>query len=447
MSEAVAAAVRVRPATAADLPVVQGLLQAGELPVEGVEDQFDDGFVVAVADGAVIGAAGLEIYGAYGLLRSVVVATDARGHGAGAALVRERLGYATSRGLRRVYLLTTTAAPFFARLGFTPITRDDVPAGVRRSPEFDICPGTASVMEHRIVKIATACCGPASRGRGAQFSTQIDAGDADALKAVVREKYGAAAERAASGAKSSCCGASADEVWDPITADLYQAGETEGLPAEALLASLGCGNPTALAQLHAGETVLDLGSGGGIDVLLSAQRVGPAGFVYGLDMTDEMLALARANQARAGATNVEFLKGDIESIPLPDNSVDVIISNCVINLAADKSKVLREAHRVLKPGGRFAVSDVVARRDVPAEIRRSAELWMGCVAGALHEVEYAALMEAAGFVDVALEPTRIYTSEDMRYFLECASLPVPAQLQEHDGAFMSAFVRGIKPNA
>jgi arsenite methyltransferase len=445
MSEAVAAAVRVRPAAASDLEVVRGLLQQADLPVAGVEDQYDDGFVVALADDAVIGAAGLEIYGAYGLLRSIVVSPDARGHGAGEALVRERLGYATSRGVRRVYLLTTTAAPFFARLGFTPVSRDDVPASVRRSPEFDICPGSATVMEYRIVKIVTACCGQASRGRGAQFSAQIDAGDADALKAVVREKYGAAAERAASGEKSSCCGASADEVWDPITADLYDAGQTEGIPAEALLASLGCGNPTALAQLNPGETVLDLGSGGGIDVLLSAQRVGPTGFAFGLDMTDEMLTLARANQARAGATNVEFLKGDIESIPLPDNSVDVIISNCVINLAADKSKVLREAYRVLKPGGRFAVSDVVARRDVPVEIRRSAELWMGCVAGALHEAEYAALMQAAGFVDVGLEPTRIYSSDDMAHFLEGASLPVPEQLDEHDGAFMSAFVRGTKP--
>jgi arsenite methyltransferase len=297
------------------------------------------------------------------------------------------------------------------------------------------------------VQAASACCAPANPGRGARFTAQVDAGDADALKAVVREKYGAAAIRAAWGAESSCCSAAAGEAWDPITADLYDAGQTEGIPAEALLASLGCGNPAALAQLNPGETVLDLGSGGGIDVLLSAQRVGPSGFVYGLDMTHEMLALARSNQARAGATNVEFLEGDIESIPLPDESVDVIISNCVINLAADKAKVLREAYRVLRPGGRLAVSDVVARREVPAGIRRSAELWMGCVAGALHETEYAALMKAAGFVGVDLEPTRIYSSDDMRHFLEGASLPVPSQLDEHEGAFMSAFVRGRKAGA
>ena len=213
----------------------------------------------------------------------------------------------------------------------------------------------------------------------------------DTLKETVREKYGQAATRAAEGAKasccgpvSSCCGASADTaIYDPITSNLYDEGQTAGIPAEALLASLGCGNPTALAQLNEGETVLDLGSGGGIDVLLSARRVGPTGKAYGLDMTDEMLALANENKARAGATNVEFLKGDIENIPLPDNSVDVIISNCVINLSADKARVLREAHRVLKPGGRFAVSDVVVRGDVPEPIRRNMELWIGCVAGAL----------------------------------------------------------------
>ncbi|HSJ24244.1 MAG TPA: arsenic resistance N-acetyltransferase ArsN2 [Longimicrobiales bacterium] len=446
MSEAVAVACRVRPVAAADLAGVTALLAGAGLPADAVSDQFEDGFVVAEAESGLVGAAGLEIYGAYGLLRSVVVDPEWRGRGVGEALVQERLAYATTRGIRRVYLLTTTAPAWFEKLGFTHITRDDVPASVRRSPEFaGVCPSSADVMELRLVKIPSACCGPASRPaslRGAEFTNAIDAADPDTLKAVVREKYGAAADRAATGQASSCCGASADELWDPITADLYEAGETEGLPAEALLASLGCGNPTALAQLNEGETVLDLGSGGGIDVLLSARRVGDTGYVYGLDMTDEMLALARANQARAGATNVEFLKGDIESIPLPDASVDVIISNCVINLAADKSKVLREAFRVLKPGGRFAVSDVVARRDVPAEIRRSAELWMGCVAGALHEAEYARLMEEAGFVDVALEPTRVYSADDMRHFLEGASLPVPAALDEYDGAFMSAFVRG-----
>jgi arsenite methyltransferase len=456
MSDGIAVAARVRPVRMTELSDVLSLLDEVGLPGDGVEDQFEEGYVVADSDGAIAGVAGLEIYGAYGLLRSVAVTPSWQGRGLGEALVRERIGYATSRGVRRVYLLTTTAPSYFARLGFAPVSRDNVPAGVRHSREFaGLCPSTAEVMEHRIVKIATPCCGPASRttgaqhpalpGRGARFTAAIDASDPDALKSVVREKYGAAAERAAAGQTSSCCGAAPDEVWAPITADLYDAGETEGIPAAALLASLGCGNPTALAQLNAGETVLDLGSGGGIDVLLSARRVGPAGFVYGLDMTDEMLALARANQARAGATNVEFLKGDIESVPLPDDSVDVVISNCVINLAADKSRVLGEAFRVLKPGGRFAVSDIVARREVPAEIRRSAELWMGCVAGALHEAEYARLLRNAGFDGVSMEPTRLYTAEDMRHFLEGASLPVPAALDDYDGAFMSAFVRGTKP--
>jgi arsenite methyltransferase len=443
MSETVAVGVRVRGVSTVDLPAATSLVAGAGLPVDGLADQFEDGFVIAEVDGEVVGVAGLEIYGAYGLLRSVAVADDWRGRGVGESLVRERLDHAQRRGVQGVYLLTTTAPAWFSRLGFSMVARDDVPVGVRRSPEFSgICPDSAEVMEHRLVEVRRACCAPGPRS--AQLAAHIDPADEEGLKATVREKYGAAAAQAASGVQSSCCGAPADEVWDPITADLYDAAETDGLPAEALLASLGCGNPTALAQLSVGETVLDLGSGGGIDVLLSAKRVGPAGKAYGLDMTDEMLELARANQARAGATNVEFLKGDIEAIPLPDASVDVIISNCVINLAADKSKVLREAFRVLKPGGRFAVSDVVARRAVPAEIRRSAELWMGCVAGALHEAEYARLMREAGFADVSLEPTRIYSADDMRYFLEGAGLAVPVGLDEYDGAFMSAFVRGTK---
>jgi arsenite methyltransferase len=451
MSEATTAAVSVVPVTAGDLTAVETLLRQAGLPVDGVAQQFEGGFVVAQAGGAVVGAAGLEIHGSHGLLRSVVVAPEWRGRGVGEALVRERLGHAQARAAGRVYLLTTTAPAWFEKLGFAPVSRDDVPESVRRSPEFSgICPSTAAVMEHRLPESATSCCGPANSsgvaaGGAARLTGQIDADDAEGLKAVVRVKYGAAARSAAAGASASCCGAAGDEVWDPITTDLYDAGETEGLPAEALLASLGCGNPAALARLDPGDTVLDLGSGGGIDVLLSARRVGPRGFVYGLDMTDEMLALANANKARAGATNVEFLKGDIESIPLPDGAVDVIISNCVINLAADKSKVLREAFRVLKPGGRFAVSDVVARREVPPEIRRSAELWMGCVAGALQEAEYLRLMHDAGFRDVALEPTRLYGSDDMRIFLEGAGIPVPARLDEYDGAFMSAFVRGTRP--
>ena len=268
------------------------------------------------------------------------------------------------------------------------------------------------------------------------------------IKEVVREKYGQAALRVHSGG-SSCCGASAalDGCCDPITADLYDAAQTLQIPEDALRASLGCGNPTALAQLNEGETVLDLGSGGGIDVLLSAKRVGPTGKAYGLDMTDEMLALARANQSKSGLTNVEFLKGEIESIPLPDNSVDVIISNCVINLSADKGRVLSEAFRVLKPGGRFAVSDVVLRGDVPEEVRKSVMLWVGCIAGALQDSEYAAKLAEAGFTGIDLEPTRIYRVEDARAFLTGEGIDVDAIAPQVDGKFMSAFIRAMKPQS
>jgi arsenite methyltransferase len=269
------------------------------------------------------------------------------------------------------------------------------------------------------------------------------------LKQIVREKYGEAAQRAASGGKSSCgCGTSCcttEGATDPITRDLYDAVTTSALPESAVLASLGCGNPTALAELKPGEVVLDLGSGGGIDVLLSAKRVGPTGRAYGLDMTDEMLELARRNAKEAGATNVEFLKGDIESIPLPDASVDVIISNCVINLAADKRLVLEEAFRVLKPGGRFAVSDVVVRGEVPAEVRRSMELWVGCVAGALEEREFESLLREVGFEEPSLEPTRIYEVDDARAFLADAGLDVDAFAASIEGRIMSAFVRATKP--
>src|SRR5580765_8039054 len=269
------------------------------------------------------------------------------------------------------------------------------------------------------------------------------------IKAVVKEKYGQAALRARSGETSSCCGASAaaDACCDPITSNLYGADETGTLPEEAVRASLGCGNPTALAALNPGETVLDLGSGGGIDVLLSARRVGPTGKAFGLDMTDEMLTLARENQRKAGATNVEFLKGSIEAIPLPANSVDVIISNCVINLSHDKDAVLREAFRVLKPGGRFAVSDVIVRGEVPAAIQRSMELWVGCIAGALEEKEYAAKLAAAGFANVAVEPWRIYKIDDARSFLTEAGIDVDRLAPQVEGKFASAFVRARKPEA
>ena len=265
------------------------------------------------------------------------------------------------------------------------------------------------------------------------------------IQSEVRAKYGAIASSvgASSCGAGACCGGSAD----PITSSLYSDAETDGLPADAVVASLGCGNPTALAQLEPGQTVLDLGSGGGIDVLLSARRVGPAGKVYGLDMTDEMLELARRNQEKAGATNVEFIKGTIEAIPLPDNSVDVIISNCVINLSSDKDAVLREAFRVLRPGGRFAVSDVVVRGEIPPAIRRSVELWVGCIAGALEEQEYVSKLRRAGFDEVDIEPWRIYRLDDARAFLTESGLDVDRLAPHVDGTFASAFIRARKPEA
>jgi arsenite methyltransferase len=266
------------------------------------------------------------------------------------------------------------------------------------------------------------------------------------IKEIVKEKYGQAALRGTSG---SCCGAadSSSSTCDPITSNLYDAEQMQQVPGEALQASLGCGNPTALAKLNPGEIVLDLGSGGGIDVLLSAKRVGPAGKAYGLDMTDEMLALANENKRKAGAENVEFLRGEIENIPLPDNSVDVIISNCVINLSADKDRVLREAFRVLKPGGRFAVSDVVTRGKVDAQIRQNMLLWVGCVAGALEENEYRDKLVSAGFEQVEIEPTRVYRVEDAREFLSEKGLDVDALAPQVEGKFMSAFVRATKANS
>lgn len=275
---------------------------------------------------------------------------------------------------------------------------------------------------------------------------------AGTLQNKVRARYGEAALRVAAGETADCCGTSAccgstTEAWDPITADLYDEQQKAGIPAQALLASLGCGNPTALAELKEGETVLDLGSGGGIDVLLSAKRVGPTGKVYGLDMTDEMLALANENKQRAGAANVEFLKGEIERIPLPDESVDVIISNCVINLSGDKKQALTEAFRVLRPGGRFAVSDVVVRGDVPEAARTNMELWIGCVAGALEEQEFLRLLRNVGFENPSIEPTRVYKAQDAAAFLTGTGLDAEALAAEIDGKFMGAFVRATKPKA
>jgi SAM-dependent methyltransferase len=260
----------------------------------------------------------------------------------------------------------------------------------------------------------------------------------------VKKRYGRAAQNVRDGGNASCCGSDACCSGDPITSNLYDAGETADLPAEAVTASLGCGNPTALSDLKEGETVLDLGSGGGIDVLLSAKRVGPTGKVYGLDMTDEMLALARENQAKAGASNVEFLKGHIEAIPLPEGSVDVVISNCVINLSSDKDRVLAEAFRVLKPGGRFAVSDVVVMGDVPAELRRNMELWVGCIAGALRDSDYVAKLQGAGFTNVSVEPWRTYRPADAAPILAQAGLAADV-ISEAEGKFASAFIRATKP--
>lgn len=264
------------------------------------------------------------------------------------------------------------------------------------------------------------------------------------IKSEVKSKYGEAAKRVAAGS-SACCGASGLSACDPITSNLYDEAQKSAIPAEAVAASLGCGNPTALAKLEPGEIVLDLGSGGGIDVLLSARRVAPGGKAYGLDMTDEMLELARENQRKSGVENVEFLRGEMENIPLPDNSVDVVISNCVINLSADKGRVLREAFRVLRPGGRFAVSDVVVRGTVPADIRRSVELWVGCVAGAMEESEFREKLDAAGFTEIEIEPTRVYSIEDARQFLTAAGIDADAIAPHVEGKFASAFIRARKP--
>jgi len=269
--------------------------------------------------------------------------------------------------------------------------------------------------------------------------------DASDVKEAVRQRYGAAARRVSSAGGACCSSSAAMPGCDPITSDLYDASQKEALPEAAVQASLGCGNPTALAQLSVGETVLDLGSGGGIDVLLSARRVGPTGKAYGLDMTDEMLALARENQRKAGLDNVEFLKGEIESIPLPDDCVDVIISNCVINLSGDKDRVLREAFRVLKPGGRLAVSDVVTRGEVPPQVRREMLLWVGCIAGALRDEEYAAKLQGAGFQSISIEPTRVYAVEDAREFLAGKGVDVDELAPQVEGKFMSAFIRAVKP--
>src|SRR5271165_3779210 len=322
----------------------------------------------------------------------------------------------------------------------------EVPQGLKPVP-VSASSGTAEAVPFHGASVAVVSFPkPAAAALPSSDSSKsADDDQATDIKQVVKQKYGEAALRVKSGG-SSCCGATASTgCCDPITTNLYDAAQAGQIPEEALLASLGCGNPTALAQLKLGETVLDLGSGGGIDVLLSVRRVGPTGKAYGLDMTDEMLALANDNKRKAGIENVEFLKGEIESIPLPDNSVDVIISNCVINLSADKGRVLREAFRVLRPGGRFAVSDVVVRGSVPDSVRKSMLLWVGCIAGALEEQDYRSKLIAAGFEDVSFEPTRIYNIEDARRFLTGEGIDVDAIAPLVENKFMSAFIRAVKP--
>lgn len=440
----------LRPAQAGDLAAVRVLLSASKLPPEGVEDQFGEPYVIAERGNEVVGVAGIERHGTHGLLRSVAVAPESRLRGVGAALVRDRLQWAEQAGVQSLYLLTTDAARYFHRYGFRAVARETAPPEIQRSREFaEMCPSTARLMRFEADAVLRRpeeeCCGgncPCKNEDANDAPARADASDGSAIREVVREHYAKAALQAAEG-PSSCCGDGCGGG-DPITRDLYDALQTEGLPEKGVLASLGCGNPTLLAELREGETVLDLGSGGGIDVLLSARRVGPTGFAYGIDMTDEMLSLARENQRKAGVANVEFRKGEIEAIPLAESSVDVVISNCVINLSADKPRVLAEAFRVLKPGGRFAVSDIVVRREIPPAIRRDTELWAGCVAGALEEWTYRDLLRDAGFVDIEIVPTRIYSGDDARTIASGARLDAEV-LAVLDGAFMSAFVRAKKP--
>ena len=431
----------LRDAIRSDLEPLAELLIAAALPLDGLRESFGANYAVLTVEGSVAGAAGIELYGDYALLRSVVVDSTVRGTGWGEQLVRNRLAWAQENGAKAALLLTTTAESYFHRLGFQKIRRELVPLEIRESVEFrSACPQSAAVMQF-VFEGGTGSNSDKERTKVEDRMKEVN------VKDVVKEKYGNAALRVMKGQTNSCCGAT-DGIGrgcDPITSNLYDAIQAGQIPEQAMLASLGCGNPTALAQLNPGEVVLDLGSGGGIDVLLSAKRVGPTGKAYGLDMTDEMLALANENKRNAGADNVEFLKGEIEHIPLPDNSVDVIISNCVINLSADKDQVLREAFRVLKPGGRFAVSDVVTKGEIVPEVRQSILLWVGCVAGAMQDVEYRAKLEAAGFSQVDIEPTRVYRVDDAREMLSEAGIDVDAIAPQVDGKFMSAFVRAVKP--
>jgi N-acetylglutamate synthase-like GNAT family acetyltransferase/SAM-dependent methyltransferase len=436
-----------RPARQEDLAAVKRLVRAEGLTLDGLEDAFPGGFEVVEDAAGLAGVAGLEGRGRHGLLRSVVVRPDRRGCGLGRALVERRVREAERRGLEAVYLLTLSAETWFESLGFRRVLRDAVPAEVRASAEFGTsgCSG-AAVMERTL--------GPSS------------ASDA-MLRDAVRAHYGAIA-RGADGARG-------DEDRNPVTADLYSPSELGGIPLGAAAASLGCGNPIALAELRSGDVALDLGSGGGLDVLLSARRVGPAGRAIGLDTTPEMLALARDHAREAGASNVDFLEGEMEAIPLPEGSVDVVVSNCVLNLSPDKRRAFGEAFRVLKPGGRLAISDVVLRRPLPVAVRERVEAWIGCVAGALTIERYDALLREVGFEAVEIVATRTFGREDLRTVATAAGCacgesaaeseggdrratdgcgapaespraPDPAE-SEAAGAVSSAFVRARKPVA
>jgi N-acetylglutamate synthase-like GNAT family acetyltransferase/SAM-dependent methyltransferase len=405
----------LRAAAGGDAGAVERLLGRVGLPALGLSDQFTNGYTVAESAGDIVGAGGVEVHGEDGLLRSVVVDSGHRGTGLGRAIVEDRLAWARARGLRALYLLTETAPGFFERHGFERIARAELPAPVAASREAsEACPESAVAMRRAIAP--------------------FDARHTEA----VRDHYARAARTSGCGCDCGC------GEGNPVTDDLYRREEVDDLPASARDASLGCGNPTALAELLPGEVVLDLGSGGGLDVLLSARRVGPTGKAYGLDMTDEMLALARENQRRAGVANVEFLKGHIEEIPLPESAVDVVISNCVINLSSNKPRVLREAHRVLRPHGRLAVSDIVARGPVPEAVARNAAMVLGCIGGALTEDAYRAHLAEAGFVDIEVEPTRIYHASDLRV-LAGGDPELARAVEAADGHFMSAFVRARKP--
>ncbi len=422
-------AVMLRTARANEAPAVGRLLERAKLPTDGLDDFLGPAYVVAVsAAGEVIGAAGLETYGTHGLLRSVVVDPAFRRHGVGEKMVLDRLAFAAERGLAEIHLLTTTAAPWFERFGFARAARTLLPAEIRASVEFTkACPESATAMSRPL------------------------AADRQTLREEIRARYALAATAARTGA-SSCCGSSSScgcSSSDSAPKGLvshpealgYAADDVGSLPKGAVQASLGCGNPLILAELREGESVLDLGSGGGIDVLLSARRVGPSGRAYGVDMTDEMLDLARENQRKAGVENATFLHGTIEALPLPESAVDVVISNCVINLSTDKPKTIAEAFRVLRPGGRFAVADIVTTQPMPPAARRAAALWAGCVAGALAIDEYRRVLADAGFEDVEIETRHDLAGESGC----CGAESIAPELAAWDGKVLSAFVRARKP--